>query len=190
MQEIALSWEYHFFWFRQRKVLLWPIKLGLENKWANRNVKQMLVAGTKRGKIQFRFLFSLWLDQNQPVTTLVTAGTNEDRNAPWITKLQMLSSTGKWGTVLALVLDYFLVELSWHSIKIFGVLLRSFRSYLEQFAVDFVLCWFCFVLNSQWIDIDLQYLWRSWKHFLRQQHVQCFWWRVRGKQAGKATWQR
>lgn len=25
----------------------------------NRNVKQMLVAGTKRGKIQFRFLFSL-----------------------------------------------------------------------------------------------------------------------------------
>lgn len=136
MQEITLSWEYHFFWCRQREVLLWPIKLGLENERANRNVKQMLVAGTKRGKIQFRFLFSLWLDQYQPITSLVTAGTNEDRIAHWIIKLQLLSSTGTLGTVFGLFLGRTILALNWNLSRAFAIL-----SFVSRTICPLILCY-------------------------------------------------
>ena len=150
MQEITLSWEYHFFSCRQREVLLWPIKLGLENERANRNVKQMLVAGTKRGKIQFRFLFSLWLDQYQPTTSLVTAGTNEDRIAPWIIKLQLLSSTGKWGTVFGLFLGRTILALNWNLSRAFAILSFVSRSICPLILcyVDSVLFWTASELTS------------------------------------------
>lgn len=102
----------------------------------NRNVKQMLVAGTKRGKIQFRFLFSLWLDQYQPITSLLTAGTNEDRIAPWIIKLQLLSSTGKWGTVFGLFLGRTILALNWNFSRAFAIL-----SFVSRTICSLILCY-------------------------------------------------
>lgn len=102
----------------------------------NRNVKQMLVAGTKRGKIQFRFLFSLWLDQYQPITSLFTAGTNEDRIAPWIIKLQLLSSTGKWGTVFGLFLGRTILAFNWNLSRAFAIL-----SFVSRTICPLILCY-------------------------------------------------
>ena len=102
----------------------------------NRNVKQMLVAGTKRGKIQFWFLFSLWLDQYQPITSLVTAGTNEDRIAHWIIKLQLLSSTGKWGTVFGLFLGRTILAFNWNLSRAFAIL-----SFVSRTICPLILCY-------------------------------------------------